>query len=165
MHKWGLFGYHYLAKNLGCLLTELPWLPPAGTRTGLLSGAPPFQINEHGLALWFTTPFYFWLLKPRERGWLTGVILVAVAGPFVMNLLYQNTGWRQFGYRFSNDYAPLLFVLLAIGRRPLGGLFRAAAVWGVALNLFGAISFDRGDARLDRFYFRDGSQVTMYQPD
>ena len=49
-----------------------------------------------------------------------------------MLLFYQNTGWRQFGYRFSNDYAPLLFVLLAIGDTALrvalprpGGLGRA----------------------------------------
>lgn len=165
MHKWGLFGYHYLPKNLAVLLTELPWLPPKGTHIGLLTGTAPFQINEHGLALWFTTPIYFWLLRPRERGWLAGIVLVTIAGPFVMDLFYQNTGWRQFGYRFSNDYAPLLFVLLAIGRQRLGWLFGVAAAWGVAVNLFGAATFDRGDARMDRYYFRDGSQVTMYQAD
>ena len=167
MQKWGLFGYHYLGKNLACALTILPWFPAHGTRTSLLGpgGVPPFQINEHGLALWFTTPVYLWLLRPKERGWLHGALLATVAGPALMLLLYQNTGWRQFGYRFSNDYAPLLFMLLAIGRRPLGWLFRAAAVWGVAVNLFGAITFDRGDARCERFYYRDGSQVTVYQPD
>jgi len=167
MQKWGLFGYHYLAKNLGCALTILPWLPAhnAPAQFFSLHGPAPFQINEHGLALWFTTPVYFWLLRPRERGWLHGVILVAIVGPVLMLLLYQNTGWRQFGYRFSNDYAPLLFVLLAIGKRPLTWLFRVAALWGVVVNLFGAITFDRGDARCDRYYFRDGSQVTVYQPD
>jgi hypothetical protein len=83
----------------------------------------------------------------------------------VLLLLYQNTGWRQFGYRFSNDYSPLLFILLAIDQRPRGWLFRAAATWGVVVNLFGAITFDRSDPRCDRYYFRDGSQVTIYQPD
>jgi len=169
MQKWGLFGYHYLAKNLACALTILPWLPASGSRVAFWSaqgtGVAPFQINEHGLALWFTTPIYLWLLRPRQRGWLHDVVVVAVASAALMLLLYQNTGWRQFGYRFSNDYAPLLFVLLAIGRRPLSWLFRVAAVWGVAVNLFGAISFDRGDPRFDRYYFRDGSQVTVYQPD
>ena len=159
MHKWGLFGYHYLAKNLGCLLTELPWLQPSGTHAALFAraGVAPFQINEHGLAFWFTMPIYFWLLLPRQRGWLSGVLLVSVLGPLAMDLLYQNTGWRQFGYRFSNDYSPLLFVLLAVGKNPLGWRFRTAAVWGIAVNLFGAVTFDRGDARFDRFYFRDGS--------
>jgi hypothetical protein len=43
------------------------------------------------------------------------------------------------------------------------GLFGAAAVWSVAWNLFGAVTFDK--VAFDRFYFRDGSQVIVYQPD
>jgi hypothetical protein len=168
MQKWGVIDYHYLPKNLGCMLTILPWLPPHGTRVAWLGsggGAAPFQINEHGLALWFTTPIYLWLLWPRSRGWLHGVLLLSIAGPALADLLYQNTGWRQFGYRFSNDYAILLFMLLAIGQRPLGPLFRVAAAWGIVASLFGAITFDRSDARFDRYYFRDGSQTVVYQPD
>ncbi len=66
MQKWGVVDYHYLSKNLGCMLTVLPWLPPHGAAVSWFgpSGAAPFQINEHGLALWFTTPIYLWLLWP-----------------------------------------------------------------------------------------------------
>ena len=60
-----------------------------------------------------------------------------------MNLLYQNSGWFQFGYRFSNDYAILLFVMLAIGVRRLGYRFWIAAIWALAWNLVGAVSFER----------------------
>jgi hypothetical protein len=167
MAKWGIVDYHYLSKNLGCFLTILPWLPPRGAHVSWFdaSGMAPFQINEHGLALWFTAPIYFWLLWPRSRGWLHAVLLLSIAGPALADLFYQNTGWRQFGYRFSNDYVILLFMLLAVGGRPFGALFRTAAAWGIAVNLFGAVTFDRNDARFDRFYFRDGSQVVMYQPD
>jgi hypothetical protein len=166
MQKWGVVNYHYLAKNLGCFLTLLPWLPPHGATTSWGGpGAAPFQINEHGLALWFTTPIYLWLLWPRSRGWLHDVLLLSIAGPMIMDLLYQNTGWRQFGYRFSNDYVIFLFMLLAIGGRRFGTLFRSAALWGDAINLFGAITFDRHVGKLDRFYFREGTQTVMYQPD
>ncbi len=191
MMKWGLWGYHYLAKNLACAVTSLPWFPAHGAHTAFWSAhggtVAPFQINEHGLALWLTTPIYLWVFRPRglerpgsaqpteagddveaqrlARRWLYGSVALAALLPGLMLLFYQNTGWRQFGYRFSNDYAPLLFVLLAIGRRPFAWLFRVAAVWGVLINLFGAITFDRSDTRCDRYYFRDGSQVTMYQPD
>jgi hypothetical protein len=158
--KWGLFGYHYLAKNLGVVLTILPFLPPKGASG---PGVPPFQINEHGLALWFTTPLYFWLLWPRRKGWLHAALWLAALGPIVFDLLYQNSGWRQFGYRFSNDYAPLLFLLLAIGGRPMGRLWQVAAAWGIAWNLFGAITFDR--LEFDRFYWRDGTQRILYQDD
>jgi hypothetical protein len=181
MQKWGgMLGYHFLAKNLGIALTSLPWRPPRGEEVQF--GAP-FKINEHGLALWFTTPLYFWLLWPKrfvdgtpatpaaawltpgqpDRKWLYVIVAVSAAIPAAMGLLYQNSGWRQFGYRFSNDYAVLLFVLLAIGARPMRRLFTAAAVWSVAVNLFGAVTFDK--AAFDRFYFRDGSQSIVYQPD
>jgi hypothetical protein len=93
------------------------------------------------------------------------VLLLSILGPALADLFYQNTGWRQFGYRFSNDYAILLFMLLAIGGRSFGTLFRLAAGWGIAINLFGAATFDRFDARFDRYYFRDGSQAIVYQPD
>ena len=169
MEKWGVVDYHYLAKNLGVMLTILPWLPARGTAvswwTASSSTSAPFQINEHGLALWFTVPLYFWLFRPRSRGFLHDVLLLAIAGPALADLLYQNTGWRQFSYRFSNDYAVMLFMLLAIGGRPFGKLFHAAAAWGIVVNLFGAITFDRNDVRFDRFYFRDGSQAIVYQPD
>ncbi len=166
MLKWGLFGYHFLAKNLGVALTSLPWLPAHAEARQF---AAPFKINEHGLALWFTTPLYFWLLWPKrfdghpDRKWLYGALILSAALPAAMDLLYQNPGWRQFGYRFSNDYAVLLFVLLAVGGRPMRGSFAAVAAWGVAWNVFGAATFDK--SQFDRFYFRDGSQTIVYQPD
>jgi hypothetical protein len=166
MLKWGLVGYHYLSKNLGIALTSLPWLPP---KDGAAQFGSPFKINEHGLALWFTTPLYFWLLWPKgldaapARKWLYVVVAVSLALPATFDLFYQNTGWRQFGYRFSNDYSVLLFVLLALGARPMRGLFAAAAAWSIAWNAFGAATFDK--AQFDRFYYRDGSQTIVYQPD
>jgi hypothetical protein len=159
MMKWGVLSYHYLAKNLGVMLTILPWPRPPGAP----AGAAPFQVNEHGLALWFTTPLYLWLLWPRRSDRLALVTLASAALPIAMDLLYQNSGWRQFGYRFSCDYALLLFVLLALGDRPMGAWFRLAAAWSVAWNLFGAVTFDK--AAFDRFYFREGSQTVLYQPD
>ena len=79
--------------------------------------APWIQIGGHGLALWLT------------------IALVAVPV-----LLYQNSGWVQFGYRFSLDYMVFLVVLLAIGGRPISRLLIAACI---AINLFGAVTFDR----------------------
>jgi hypothetical protein len=156
MEKWGLFHYHYLARNLGVMLAGLPYWPEPGQHGS-------FQINTHGLALWFTTPAYLWLLWPRKVSlmtWALGVTALAVALP---SLVYQNTGWLQFGYRFSNDYAVFLFALLAVGGYRFGTLFRAAGVWAVAVNLFGAITFGRSN--FDRFYYQDASQRTFYQPD
>ncbi|WP_169928507.1 hypothetical protein [Labilithrix luteola] len=158
IQQWGLFSYHYLGRNLSAMLAGLPWRPSPKALSSF--GGVPFKVNGHGLALWFTTPFYLWLLHPKRKlGWLGTAALVATLGPFIANLLYQNSGWVQFGYRFSNDYAVLLFVLLAIGARKLGRAFWLCAAWALAWNLFGAVTFDRNGA----YYAFDNDHV--YQPD
>lgn len=177
MEKWGLFDYHYLSRNLGVLLSMLPW---SGTDD------VPFRINAHGLALWFTSPIFLWTLWPNLGAssarvtpsgapvsvpsvnvadvralhlalWLT---VGAVAIP---TLFYQNTGWQQFGYRFSNDYVVFLFLLLAIGARPLRALFIVAALWGIVVNAFGAVTFGR--SKFQQYYYSDPSQTKFYEKD
>ncbi len=156
MEKYGLFNYHFLAKNLGVVVTSLPYVlhPPK---------PEPFQINVHGLALWVTTPLYLWLLWPRRWTDLHLPLWLTVAAVAVPTLFYQNTGWVQFGYRFSNDYSVFLFALFALGGYRLGALFTTAALWSVVINTFGAITFQR--AGMGGFYYQDNTQRVIYQPD
>jgi hypothetical protein len=154
IEQWGLFSYHYLGRNLAVVLTSLPY-------TGV-EGAP-FQINAHGLALWVTTPIYAWALWPR-RGTPLFWALAATAGAVALpSLLYQNTGWIQFGYRFSNDFAPFLFALIAVGGRRFGAPFYAMGIAAIAINAFGAITFQR--AGYERFYYLERTQRVVHQPD
>jgi hypothetical protein len=156
IETWGLFHYHYLARNLGVVLTSLPYVtrPPAEV---------PFQVNGHGLALWITSPFYLWLVWSRRPVFLKRALWLTVAGVALPSLFYQNTGWVQFGYRFSNDYAVFLFALLGITRPHWRGPFALAAVWAIAVNGFGAISFGRSE--YGAYYFVDATQRIVYQPD
>jgi hypothetical protein len=156
IEKWGLFSYHYFARNLGVVLTSLPY-------TGDPRAVVPFQINAHGLALWFTSPFYLWLIWPKTTTRPHHALWITVACVALPSLFYQNSGWVQFGYRFSNDYAVFLFALLALGGRPFGRVFTAAACWAVIVNAFGATSFNRPDYA--RYYFQDNSQRILYQLD
>lgn len=151
IEKWGLFDYHYLGRNLAVVLTSLPWLLPD----------PPYvKVSLHGLALWVTTPAFLWLLWPkpatREYLWIAATALLVAS----MSLLYQNSGWVQFGYRFSCDFAPLLVLLLALNGRRLGKLFVAAVVLSIAVNLFGAITFDR----MRGFYAGGRDRDQIHQP-
>lgn len=152
--KWGLFDYHYLARNLGVVLTSLPWFPAQG-------GA--LQVNAHGLALWVTTPMYLWLLLAKRWSTLSRALLLTALLVALPTLFYQNTGWVQFGYRFSNDYALLLFVLLAIVGPALRGSFMLAAAFAVIVNFFGALTFGRPEH--SRFYVIESTQKVLYQPD
>jgi hypothetical protein len=152
--KWGLFSYHYVARNLAIVSSSLPYY----TRV-----PRSFQINTHGLALWFTTPVYLWLLWPRSKSFVWRSLAWSVAPVFLALLMYQNSGWLQFGYRFSNDFAVFLFAMLATGGYRFGRTFYALAAWGVAVNAFGALTFERRG--FERFYYTDGSQQTIFQPD
>ncbi|MCX7807754.1 MAG: hypothetical protein N2515_04025, partial [Deltaproteobacteria bacterium] len=154
IEKWGLFNYHYLSKNLAVALTSLPWLT---TRE------PHIIISRHGLALWVTTPALLLLLWPkrpidfRMHTYIWSSCIVAL-----INLLYQNTGWIQFGYRFATDYLTIWFTLLALGRQNLRSFgFLGAAVFAVVVNTFGAITFDRAW----QFYDDDPTQERVFQPD
>ena len=171
IRRWGLFSYHFLPRNLGVMVASLPWRAAPSESFGSFPGLigdllrsllrrevfVPFQISGHGVALWVTSPLYLWLLRPSRVTYLWWAALLAALGPMVLNLLYQNSGWFQFGYRFSNDYAILLFVMLAIGVRRFDRLFWFAAVWAVAWNLFGAMTFER--PAYGAFYSHDPSAV------
>ncbi|NOY91304.1 MAG: hypothetical protein GXP55_08845 [Deltaproteobacteria bacterium] len=149
---WGLFNYHYLGKNLAVFLADLPWLSKA---------APYVKISRHGLALWFTTPALLLTLWPKR---VTPTIIACWVGLLpvaLLDLCYQNSGWIQFGYRFALDYLPLLFLLLALGRRRFGWGFGALLAFAIVVNTFGAITFDRAG----QFYDDDGTQTVIFQPD
>lgn len=155
IETWGLFSYHYLARNLGVVLTSLPWVP--GPRDA------PFCINLHGLALWFTTPLYLTLAFPKRKPKVLAALGAAALGAALPSLFYQNTGWLQFGYRFSNDYAIFLFALFAVGGIAIRRGVIALVLWALVVNAFGALSFGRSDYA--RYYFAEPSQRVLYQPD
>jgi hypothetical protein len=147
----GLFSYGYLGRNLAVVLTSLPFH----------SAEHGWQVNGHGLALWLTSPFLLWALWPERTNaifWLAMLCALAIAMP---NLLYQNTGWLQFGYRFSNDFAPFLFIAIAAGCRSTRAFWLLACV-AVAVNLFGALTF--GKPEYAGWYFIDPTQRILHQP-
>jgi len=153
--RWGLFSYHYLGRNLSIVLTSLPYV-------NRVAGAP-FQINAHGLALWVTSPFLLWAIWPKKTSglfWAAALTALCVAAP---SLLYQNSGWIQFGYRFSNDFAPFLIVLLAVGGRRLSAPFWVAGALAVVVNAFGALSFQR--TGYENYYYLERTQRVIHQPD
>jgi hypothetical protein len=128
----GLFSYQYLARNLAVAFTLLPEFPDKG---------PWLQVSGHGLALWVTTPAFLLLLWPRVKVPIHRALWITVALVAIPTFFYQNSGWVQFGYRFSLDYTVFLILLLAVGGRPLGWFTRGLIIAGIVINLFGAWSF------------------------
>ena len=152
IETWGLFSAHYLPRNLTVFFLSLPWLVPSN---------PFVRITRHGLALWFTSPNLLWGLWPKKLDATIVALWAAVLPTALCTLLYQNTGWVQFGYRFSLDYLPLLFVLVALSARRFGVVFLCCAAFAIIVNTFGAVTFDR----YHQFYDTDPTQRVIFQPD
>jgi hypothetical protein len=134
IQRYGLFNYSFLARNLSAAFALTPKFLPK---------APFVKVSWHGLSMLITTPALIYLLWPRRTGPLHTWLWITIAPIALLSFLYQNDGWVQFGFRFSIDYLLLLVMLLAIGGRPMTRTMRALIVVGIAVNLFGAITFDR----------------------
>jgi hypothetical protein len=156
IEQHGLFGYHYLARNLGIALTNLPYVH-------LDRGVFSFRINGHGLPLWMTSPFYLWLLWPKRRTCLHRAVYATLPLCVLPSLLYQNSGWLQFGQRFSNDYAPLLVLLFALGGFVWTRALVVAGTFAVLVNAFGAWTFGRASG--SEYYYVERTQRVIYEPD
>ena len=133
IRQHGLFSLHYLPKQLRAAFLRLP-----AVEGGRLTYHPD------GMSLLLTTPLFLLLLLPRARPRLHLALWLTVALTALPGFLYQNTGYVQFGYRFSLDYTPYLFLLLAVGARPLDRLFWALGLFGVVVNTWGATAFTGG---------------------
>ncbi|HTP49258.1 MAG TPA: hypothetical protein VMK42_01060 [Anaeromyxobacteraceae bacterium] len=127
--RHGLFSLAYLPRNLAAAFLLLPrWQGGA------------LRYHPAGMSLLATTPLLL-LAPPKERSPLTVPLALAALGVALPGFFYVNTGYVQFGYRFSVDWTPYLFLLLAVGGRPMRFAFWTLALWGVAVNTWGAIAF------------------------
>jgi len=134
IQKYGLFHYAFLERNLHAAFTRLPVIQLNPLRVGF---------DGEGMSLLVTSPVFALLLWPRLRPRLHGGLWLTTAAVAVPGFFYQNSGWYQFGFRFSLDYTPYLIALLSIGRRPFTRGFWALLLLGMAVNAWGAAVFNR----------------------
>lgn len=134
IREYGLFHYAFLERNLHDAFTRLPVIQLHPLRIGF---------NGEGMSILVTTPLFLYLLWPLERPRLHRTLWIATALVALPGFFYQNSGYYQFGFRFSLDYTPYLMLLLALAGRPFTRTFWALALAGVAVNAWGAAVFNR----------------------
>ncbi len=134
MQRWGLFNYHFMSRNLTAALVLLP---------RILAKWPYLQVSRHGMSLFLTTPNLGYLVKRGVRSPLAWGLWLSVLATALPHLMYQNSGFVQFGYRFSLDYMIFLVALLAVGNVRMTWVFKLLILLSIPVNLFGAITFDR----------------------
>lgn len=153
----GQFSRAFLPDNLKALLLDPPhvsllnlpvWLTIIGGPPGLLhmftsrvGRSLPFPItfDPWGTGLWAVSPVLLFALRlPRQPNVLLWLAAWLSAGAVAIpDLLYYNTGWGQYGYRFLLDFAPFLMLLLAMSlRRPLALSARALFAILLAISIF-----------------------------
>lgn len=112
----GAFSTAFVPRNLELMLLGGP----------LVVAAPPYLLPDPaGMSVLLVSPWLVFaflpLLRPdrpparRVAAWCWAAA-VAVGVP---HLLYVNTGWLQFGYRFALDWLPFLLLAAVLGVRRL----------------------------------------------
>jgi hypothetical protein len=105
---------------------------------------PIFKLDNHGLALTFTSPaLILAFLAPRNR--MTLMLWITTALVAAPSFIYYLNGWLQFGMRHALDFEPFLFVLMALaikerGRIPNWGY--ALLTWSVLVGVWGVWWWD-----------------------
>jgi hypothetical protein len=129
----GLFSPVYLARNLEAAFLMLPRVQLSPFRLGY---------DPRGLSMLVTMPWLVLLVFPRTRPRLHWPMWLTVAVTALPGLFYQNTGYMQFGFRFSLDYAPYLVLLLGLSGWPFRKpLVQALIGASVVVNTWGALAF------------------------
>jgi hypothetical protein len=91
---------------------------PTGLGVLFDTTCPVLRPDPLGMSVLLTSPAYLLAIpaffSSRRRRLVAGAGL-AVLAIGVANLAHFSQGWVQFGYRFSNDFAPFAVILVALG--------------------------------------------------
>jgi hypothetical protein len=122
---WGAENPLYIPLNSAIMFLWPPdFLPTlSGTTPGcvraLLSPTCPLLTpSPFGMSILLTSPAYLLIGGIVAAAWRRRVVMgavLAVAAIAIVELMHFSQGWVQFGYRFSNDFAPFALVLVTLG--------------------------------------------------
>jgi hypothetical protein len=124
IYEHGILDVAYIPRNLYAMLFR-SW--------NYVDDPPYLQPSWFGLSLPLTTPLFLWLARARLRDPRVLVSLAGVGLVAIPIVTHGNIGISQFGYRFSLDFQPLLFVVLAtVFERGMSRLAMVAAALSIA---------------------------------
>jgi hypothetical protein len=129
------------------LLIMLGWPPVFDANCLTLISKPPacaiLKPDQIGMSILLTSPAYLLAVPVVVKMWRQRLVagsVLAIVGIAVVNLMHFSQGWVQFGYRFSNDFAPFAVILVGLALKRYGlrwwtlglvGLSIAINAWGV----------------------------------
>lgn len=133
LKTYGQFSLHFVGRNVWAMLLALPVVDQNG------GGLQP---DPFGMSIFITMPAMLALFTGFRRNTIVAGAWAALGLLLVPLMLYYNTGWWQFGYRFILDVMPLVMVIFAAGvNRPLNKWMWTAIGLGVLVNAWGVLWF------------------------
>jgi hypothetical protein len=108
---YGIFSFQHIPGNLYYFLVAGP-LPIYKDSISLVLKFPYIKGNLVGMAFWVTSPILLLLFTNRIKDKFSKLFLFTSLVIAVPIFLYYGIGVIQFGYRYSLDFLPFLFVLL-----------------------------------------------------
>jgi hypothetical protein len=124
----GVFSPRHVPGNLYHLLLATPDAVKRDETPRALE-FPWVRANPWGMSLFITSPCFFWLFGLGFRDRTSRLLLITVATIAVPILLYYGVGYRQFGYRYSLDFLPLLYFLLIRNHHAKHGALTPGLRW------------------------------------
>ncbi len=157
--EWGTEDPRYIPVNAPIMLfyppiqaltdaSSTPCTPTTGLVDQLTNPDSPCPLrpNQVGMSIFLTTPAYLLIIPALIFGWRRRIVAgaaIAVLCTALAALAHFSQGWVQFGYRFSNDFAPFAIILVTLGivqagRSRVGRVIAALLVLAsVIVNLWG----------------------------
>lgn len=138
-YKLGWFSPAHISANLYALLL----MPPDPVKKDFYQFVLEFpfvKANGWGMAIWFTSPLFIYLLRTKRD---TFTLSAAVGAGIILipSLLYFGIGTSQYGYRYSLDFLPLLFlILLPAFKNGLPDFAKLLITFGIIFNCFYMLS-------------------------
>jgi len=126
----GFMSLSYIPRHLEAMFWKLP----------VFKNTPPFIIPSlYSMAIWITSPTLVFTLKAK-KSLLTISLWIGIIRCFFIISLWGGVGFAQFGYRFAQDFMPLLLILtaLGIGEKP-SKLAYILVTLSVLVNLWGVV--------------------------
>ena len=127
--KHGILSIDYIPRHIHAIFLR---------SFNFVDDPPFFQPSWYGLSLFLTTPLMLWLLRARWRDPRVAWAAIAIGLALIPIVTHGNVGLTQFGYRFSLDVQPLLFVVLAtVFERGMSRWAWAASIASVVVCAYG----------------------------
>ena len=109
-NKFGFFNIVHIPTKL-YLLLFMPPEPVKKDNVEFVLKFPYLKANGFGMAIWFTSPLFVYLIVAKRKNYTTSAVLaILILG--VLSSIYSGTGSSQYGYRYSLDFLPFLFLIL-----------------------------------------------------